>query len=117
MGLEGTLVVGGVLLVFIFIIVASAIRIVPEYQRLVVLRLGRAGEAAAQEREEGGCREGGKRAAMSHRCPLSRAGRYSGSFMDCWAWSTNGWRRRVNSRGMTNLVDSPSPMLLRASRY
>ena len=42
MGLEGTLVVGGVLLVFIFIIVASAIRIVPKYQRLVVLRLGRA---------------------------------------------------------------------------
>jgi len=42
MGPEGTLVIGGVLLVFIFIIVASAIRIVPEYQRLVVLRLGRA---------------------------------------------------------------------------
>ena len=42
MGPEGTLVIGAVLLVFILIIVASAIRIVPEYQRLVVLRLGRA---------------------------------------------------------------------------
>jgi len=42
MGPEGTLVIGGVLLVFVLIIVASAIRIVPEYQRLVVLRLGRA---------------------------------------------------------------------------
>ena len=39
---EGTLVIGGVLFVFVLIIVASAIRIVPEYQRLVVLRLGRA---------------------------------------------------------------------------
>ena len=39
---EGTLVIGGVLFVFVLIIIASAIRIVPEYQRLVVLRLGRA---------------------------------------------------------------------------
>lgn len=42
MGPEGTLVIGAVLLVFVLIILASAIRIVPEYQRLVVLRLGRA---------------------------------------------------------------------------
>ncbi|NIM06856.1 MAG: SPFH/Band 7/PHB domain protein [Armatimonadetes bacterium] len=39
---ETSLVIGAVGLVFVLIILASAIRIVPEYQRLVVLRLGRA---------------------------------------------------------------------------
>jgi regulator of protease activity HflC (stomatin/prohibitin superfamily) len=42
MGPEATYVLAAALLVFVFIIFASAIRIVPEYQRLVVLRLGRA---------------------------------------------------------------------------
>jgi regulator of protease activity HflC (stomatin/prohibitin superfamily) len=42
MGPEATYVLATALLVFVFIILASAIRIVPEYQRLVVLRLGRA---------------------------------------------------------------------------
>ena len=35
-------IVGTVVVVFALIIIGSAIRIVPEYQRLVVLRLGRA---------------------------------------------------------------------------
>jgi len=39
---QTSLVIGAVVVVFFFIILASAIRIVPEYQRLVVLRLGRA---------------------------------------------------------------------------
>lgn len=41
-GPGASLVIGGALVVFVLIIAASAIRIVPEYQRLVVLRLGRA---------------------------------------------------------------------------
>jgi regulator of protease activity HflC (stomatin/prohibitin superfamily) len=37
-----SLVIAGALVVFVLVILASAIRIVPEFQRLVVLRLGRA---------------------------------------------------------------------------
>ncbi len=37
-----TFVIGAAVVIFVLIIVGSAIRIVPEYQRLVVLRLGRA---------------------------------------------------------------------------
>jgi len=39
---EASIVIGATVLVFALIIIASAVRIVPEYQRLVVLRLGRA---------------------------------------------------------------------------
>ena len=39
---QATAVLGVVVVVFVLILIASAIRIVPEYQRLVVLRLGRA---------------------------------------------------------------------------
>ncbi len=42
MGPEATFVFGAAVLIFVLVILASAIRIVPEYQRLVVLRLGRA---------------------------------------------------------------------------
>ena len=39
---EASIVIGSAVVVFALIIIASAVRIVPEYQRLVVLRLGRA---------------------------------------------------------------------------
>jgi len=39
---EASIVIGAVVVVFALIVIASAVRIVPEYQRLVVLRLGRA---------------------------------------------------------------------------
>jgi len=39
---EASIVIGSAVVVFALIIIASAVRVVPEYQRLVVLRLGRA---------------------------------------------------------------------------